>query len=379
MIRIKTQNILIFLCVILTITSGVLLFDRYFPVIPNIGSGERKQEVERFIRNQSLYSLPTGEKVVQGELKGIVASLDDKYSEYQTVEEQKRFQDSVNQRYVGIGVKFENKDGNLVAAKIIDNSPAKSVGIMIGDVLKQVNDSSVDNFNDTSEVINSIRGDVDTTVRIIIQRNNQEMSFVITRKRVENDLVTFEIQNQVAIITISSFGQGLGSKMTEIMKTINNSNPQIKAMIVDVRGNSGGLLDEAVVVMSCFVKPETVVVKEKSRYGSLELKTKDQGQLLPNTPIYLLTDGGTASASEILVGALQDLSGAKSVGQKTYGKGVVQKLFQLQGGDTLKLTVSEWLTPKNRQIDKKGIDPDIKVKVKDNSFAVAMEEIKKIP
>ena len=229
MLRIKVQNLLILICVVLTATTSILFIDKYYPVIPYTNSGDRKQEVERFIRSQSLYNLPIGEKVVQGELKGIVASLDDKYSEYQTVEEQKKFQDAVNQKYVGIGIKFENRDENLVVAKIIDNSPAKSSGIMVGDILRQVNDSSVDNFNDINEVINSIRGDINTTVQLIVQRNNQEINFVITRKKIENDLVTFDIQSQVAIITVSSFGQGLGSKMVEIMRTINSSNVQIKS------------------------------------------------------------------------------------------------------------------------------------------------------
>lgn len=372
MLNIRSARFYAIIALLFALTTGLLLIDKSTPFLPILGENERKQEITQLIKNYGLYAFPQNDKFIQGELKGIVSSLDDKYSEYQSIDEQKKFQDAVNQKYEGIGVKFENKNNALIITKLIENSPAQKSGLQVGDVLKQVNQDAVDNFSNLSEVVDKIRGEKGTVVQIIIERDGINRTFNITRNSVTNDLVSLELKNQIAVVTVSSFGQGLASKMVDIVRKINGSN--VKATILDLRGDTGGLLDQATGVMSCFIDPNIVVVKEKDRNGISEIKTSDQGVKLANMPIYMLTDSSTASASEILVGAFQDVLHAKSVGQKTYGKGVVQKLFTLRNGDTLKLTVSEWLTPNNREINKKGIDPDIQVKIKDDSLDVAINE-----
>jgi carboxyl-terminal processing protease len=370
----QPRNSYLIIIVILTVFLVVLITDRYLPIIPLVSDYDRKLEIATLIKEQSLYNLPDQKKLTQGELKGIVLSLDDKYSEYQTTDEQATFQNAVNQKYEGIGVKFDNVNSDLVVAKVVENSPAKQSGVQVGDVLKKVDNVAVDDFNDLSEIVNKIRGAKGTVVKLQIVRNGQEKSFDITRNSVENELVTLDFKQKTAVITIASFGKDVGNKVKEAVVRINEKS-EIQYLVIDVRGDTGGLLEEATQVLNCFVSPGQVLLKERNKNVTVETKSKDSGVRLKSMPIYILTDGGTASASEIMAGALQDILGSKTVGQKTFGKGVVQRLITLRNNDTLKLTIAEWLTPTGRQIDKKGIEPDIKVKPKQDSLVYILSTL----
>jgi carboxyl-terminal processing protease len=189
------------------------------------------------------------------------------------------------------------------------------------------------------------------------------------RADIKADLISLETNGKFAIITVSSFGEGLDKRMQEIAAEI-KANSAIEKIILDVRSNTGGLLNESVDLISYFVQPNSTLVLEKSKNKNIlgqfeiqKLASKQVKNSLVNYPVFILTDKFSASASEILAGALRDIRQSKIYGEKTFGKGVVQQLFPLQNGDFTKLTIAEWLTPNGQNIDKVGISPDVEVPI----------------
>jgi carboxyl-terminal processing protease len=189
-------------------------------------------------------------------------------------------------------------------------------------------------------------------------------------------MVSLEVRGEVGIINISTFGENSASKMMNVAAQV-RSNQNIKKLVLDLRSNTGGLLDQSVLIASFFLPENSTFVKEVYKNDAKEEKTIAQSNSLENYPIVVVTDGSTASASEILAAALRDDRQVKLIGQKTYGKGVVQQVFTLRNGDLLKVTIAEWITPKGDKINLKGLEPDILVDLNKNSVDRAVEEILK--
>jgi carboxyl-terminal processing protease len=213
-------------------------------------------------------------------------------------------------------------------------------------------------------------------VTLEILRGTETKSFPITRGPIANELVTLDVKGNTGVITITSFGSNVGNMFNGIARQI-KENPSIDRLVLDLRSNSGGLLQESINIASILQESDQIVVKETSKKGNTELKTSKSDVSLANLPLIVVIDPASASASEILAGSLRDNRNTQLVGQKSYGKGVVQSLYPLKNGDTIKLTTAEWFTPKGSKINKTGLQPDVKVSEIEDSLAKAIEIIQK--
>jgi carboxyl-terminal processing protease len=333
--------------------------------------GSDKNKILQTIKENYYGDFPTDAKIAQAELKGLVGSLDDPYSEYLPQDDNQKFQDDLNRKYEGVGISFKQDGDIIIAQKVLPNSPALQIGVKDGDILKKVDEISVSGQT-LSEVAQKVRGPKDSKVKLEFERDGKPISFEITRQSLAADLISLELKNDTAVITISSFGEGLDNLMKNITSEILN-NKNIKKIIVDLRSNTGGLLRESIEVISYFLEPDQIVLQEKFKTRVDYDRSTKKDPNLKDYPVAILVDKYSASASEIMAGAIRDQRGAMLVGQKTFGKGVVQKLFEVSEGNILKLTVAEWLTPKGNSINKTGLEPDIKVPLGEDALDIALK------
>jgi carboxyl-terminal processing protease len=369
------QSILIIAC-LFGLTLSLLSFSKIQQQETSIPYSE--QQLLSAIDKNYLRGTPTKSKIQEYKNKGLVASLNDPYSEYITKEEQVKFDANLNQKYFGVGIKIDKVADSVVVVDVL-NGPAKEKGVQKGDILIKINEDLVTQNTNLSEVISKIRGEEKTTVKLQFIRSGQAVDVELERREIRGELVTLDIDGDLAIIRISSFGENLDSKLSEKAKLILN-NQGIKRIALDVRSDTGGLLNEAIDVISYFLPDNSVVVKERFKEGSAnrvqEIRSKAKTNSLVKYPVAIMTDRFSASASEILAAALRDNRDIKIYGEKTFGKGVVQKIFPLESGDYVKLTISEWLTPKDKAIDKVGIEPDVKADPEKNILEKVKSELK---
>jgi carboxyl-terminal processing protease len=336
---------------------------------------KKKQQLVSVINKNSITTIGDEKALETAQLKGIVASLQDPYSEYLSADEYKKFRDGIDEKYEGIGIKFNQKDGKYTITKVLKDSPALKAGLQIDDMLSKINGEDIAAIP-FDEIAKKIRGKSGTAVELELLRAGQPVTVSVTRSPIQNELVTLEKRGNVGIITISSFGSSTAAKFKEVAQTILNDS-SITALVLDMRSNTGGLLKESIDVASMIADEGVVMVKEKTKNGDETLKTNKQSLSLGKYPMVITVDSITASASEILAAGLRDTKQVKIVGQKTYGKGVVQSLYPLENGDTIKLTTAEWFTPKDQQINKKGVVPDIVIPQTEDAIIKAIEELKK--
>lgn len=324
------------------------------------------------------------QKMVYGAISGMLKSLSDPYTSFMTPEESKMFGEDMNGSFGGIGVEIEPKDGVLIIIAPLDGSPAKEAGIRSKDLILKIDGVDIEEFT-YIEAINKIRGEKGSKVKLTIlhETDNEPVDIEIVRDTIKIDSVKWEIKdNDVMYLRISQFGDDtleMINKAAEEMQTKN-----IRKIIIDVRDNPGGYLAQCVDITSLFI-PEGVVVYEQDRNGN---KTALETTLIPrlkDAKKIVLINGGSASASEILAGAIQDSGQGVLIGEKSFGKGSVQTIEKLEDGSQVKITIAKWLTPKERIIDKEGIVPDIEVKLtkedieneNDLQLQKAIEEINK--
>lgn len=368
--------------IVIFIFLGGLLYinrDRFF--LPFKG-GEtisqfesRKSEILNIISKNYIDKDVDNEVDVEtAELKGIVSSLQDPYSTYFSNTEYNNFQNSLDEKYEGIGIGFNQKKEGYIVTKVLANSPAEKSGLKVDDIIEKVDNEEIKNL-DFDKIGDKIRGKSGTPVKLTINRAAETIDFSVIRAPIANELVSLTAKNDVGIITITSFGNDVSSKFREIVqKVIDNKN--IKYIILDLRSNTGGLLNETVEIASYLQKTDETVVIEQNKSEQKKLFTKQKNISLESYPTVVLTDRFTASASEILAGSLRDNRNVKLIGQKTFGKGVVQSLFKLKNGDTLKLTIAKWLTPNGSEINKEGLNPDFKTFEGDDIIQKATETLK---
>lgn len=257
------------------------------------------------------------------------------------------------------------KDGSVTVIAPMKGSPAEKAGVQSGDIISEVDGKSID-MMDIDSVINVIRGDVGTTVVLGIYRKGEASikNISIVRDTVKLPTLDTEIKGDVFVISLYSFSENSAQLFTEALKKFNESGKT--KLIVDLRNNPGGYLEAAVDIGSYFLKSGEVIVKENSGPDTKEVLHKSKGfTLLDKQPkMIILINGGSASASEILAGALSEAGVAKLVGTTTFGKGSVQELLPLEDGSSLKVTVAKWFTPKGVSISQKGIAPTVVVEDK---------------
>lgn len=319
------------------------------------------QQVQQKIQQEALKEV-SSEALTEGALRGMVAATGDKYSMYFNAQEFKRFNEHFDSTLSGIGVYVEiaQKTGLVSVAAPIKGSPGEKAGLRAGDAILAVDDKDIQGMS-IDEAVNLIRGPKGTKVKLTVKREGaaEYLTFVITRdvvdvSRVESKMV--DAQAGVGYIQITEFNE----RVTEhVSKAINDLKSQgMTRLILDLRGNPGGLLDEAVGVSSLFVPGKQPVVFIEPRNGK-RTDLPSNGKSTFDQPLVVLVDGGSASAAEIVSGAIKDLKLGVLMGIKTFGKGSVQSIIKLPNGAGMKLTTAQYLTAGGISIHEKGIEPDI--------------------
>ena len=313
---------------------------------------------------QALVSNYDGEidkqKIIEGASKGLVEAAGDKYTEYMTSKEAEEFNKSLSGD-VGTGVGIElAKDGDIVkVVRVLPKNPAASAGILAGDVISKVNDEDVLKKS-TSEVSKKIRGDSGTTVKITVIRGEEKKDFSVTRAKIENPSVDLSKNNGIATLSIYRFDSETGALAKKYAEEIKNEG--ISKVILDLRGNGGGYVQAAKTVASLWLEKNALIVSEKTGSKTVEEIRATGENPLKGIKTVILLDSSSASASEIVAGALKEHKAAQIVGEKSYGKGSVQTTIDMPDGALLKVTIAKWFTPSGKNISNNGISPDIEIK-----------------
>ena len=288
----------------------------------------------------------------------MLASLDDPYSRFMNEKEYFEQTTNIDSKIVGIGINITSISGKIIILNTVEHTPAQKAKIKAGDILSKVDGKDVHGMN-ISEIAQLIRGQEGTSVEIEILRDNKKLIKKLTREKIEIKSVKHEIlPNNIGYIQITSF---LGSNVAEDFLLSMKSIKDTQGLILDLRGNTGGLLPNAVFITDLFLS-EGNIVSIVDRNGIKNDITAQDKIALTQKPMIILIDGATASASEIVSGALKDYKLAVLVGEKTYGKGMVQKIYPMPNKTGMNLTIAKYLTPNGSDINKKGILPDYEVK-----------------
>jgi carboxyl-terminal processing protease len=322
------------------------------------------------------------QKMVYGAVAGMVESLGDPYSTFLTPEENDQLENEMKGLFGGIGAEVGYREGKIIIIAPLKDSPAEKAGLLAGDRIMEVDGNTTEGLN-VDEVVNMIRGDKGTSVHIVVMRGEEIVAFDITRDTIVDKTVRWEMKDgQIAYIEITQFKQDTAKELDSQIGDILAQDP--KGIVLDLRNNPGGYLDVVVEVASRFIdEGQTVVIEESG--GSDQAYKASGGKRLENIPMVVLVNEGSASAAEILAGALKDYKLATLVGKTTFGKGLVQGISELKDGSAVKITVAKWLTPNGVNINENGIAPDIEVGYtiddynagKDPQFDKAMEILRK--
>lgn len=303
----------------------------------------------------------------EGIYKGYVEGLGDQYSAYYDKKETKELTESLDGSFSGIGAVMtqDASSGVITITRVYDDSPAKKAGIKTGDILYRVEEKTVTG-KDLDKVVSWIKGKKGTKVNLTLLRgtNSDKIKVTATRDVINVETVKYKVlENQIGYISISEFDSVTGAQFAKALKQLQKKN--IEGLVVDLRNNPGGSLSTVCDILDSILT-KGLIVYTKDKNGKKEEYTSDEKHRL-NLPMSVLVNGQSASASEIFAGAVQDYGKAEIIGTQTYGKGVVQNLFDLKDGTCVKLTTSEYFTPKGRNIDGKGITPDVKIEYKYNA------------
>lgn len=308
------------------------------------------------------------QQLVYGAIKGMVASLGDPYSLFLTPDEQASFFSSLNGNFDGIGAEVGQDDaGHFVIIAPLDGSPAAKAGLKPQDRIVAVDGKDIGEKT-LEDVVTSIRGNKGTTVTITILTSGEAKTHdvTITRDNIVVPSVTSKLnENGIGQIRISQFGNSTGADTRKAAEDLKNKGA--KGIILDLRSNPGGFLTGAVDVASLWLPSGSTVVTEQPKTGEAQTYTATGDPVLGNLPTAVLVDKGSASASEIVAGALEDSGKARLFGQTTFGKGSVQTVSELPDKAALRLTIAKWLTPKGRSIQHQGITPDQTIELPSNS------------
>lgn len=303
--------------------------------------------------------------LVYGAVTGLVNSLKDPHTVFFPPSDAKKFEEDVTGNFGGIGAEIGVRDDQLVVIAPIKDSPAEKAGLLAKDKILKINDDIVANA-DVNEAVKKIRGEIGTSVTLTILRNGWEKpkEFTIVRAEIKVPTLDWDIKDD-KILHIKFYAFNENAPLLFYRAILDGSLRGAKGIVLDLRNNPGGFLEVAVNISGWFFPRGSVVVTEAFRSGENQSYKTNGNAALKDIPVVVLVNGGSASASEILAGALRDLRGAKLVGEKTFGKGTVQELQSLKDGSSLKITIARWLTPNGNTIDKNGLTPDYEVKLKE--------------
>lgn len=322
------------------------------------------------------------EDLYEGSLKGMFANLGDPYTQYYTADEFKKLMETLDGRYKGIGVLVQaSKEGFIKVVQVFDDSPAAEAGLKAGDYIIKVEgkEYSADQMEDAVAVM---KGEEDTDVKITIRRmekdgkNFKDMDLKVARRDVKVDTIddaSFTIKGKkIGYIHIKSFDDVTGEDFNASYKKLKDQG--IKGLVLDLRNNPGGSLDVCLAIADKFLGKGVIVTTEDKK-GKVITEESDEAN--DDIPMTVLVNENSASASEILSGAFKDRKRAKIIGKKTFGKGIVQKLFPLEDGSGAKITISEYHTPSGAKINKIGVKPDVEVDVEDQNQEINKQNLSK--
>ena len=299
----------------------------------------------------------TTTQLLNGLKEGLAEATNDPYTEYFSPAEAKEFSNELNNSFSGIGVELDkDSNGNLIVISPINGFPAYKAGLEPQDIITSINGQQTDNMS-LDQAADDIRGPQNTKVTLGILRNQtQTLSFTITRENIQLPSVTSKIlTGNIGYMQISTFSDDTSNLAQQAAKQFQQD--KVKGIILDLRGNPGGLLDAAVDVSSLWLPSNDTVVQEKGTIGN-QTYTATGDDILKGIPTVVLIDGGSASASEITAGALHDNGAAWLIGTKSFGKGVVQQLVNFSDGSELNVTIASWYRPNGQNINHQGITPD---------------------
>lgn len=306
----------------------------------------------------------TRKTLMQGALKGMIESLDDPHSTYFTKEELKSFQEDIKGKYVGVGMVVQKRVNEpLVVVSPIEDGPAYKAGIKPKDKITEIDGESIYNLT-SEESVKKLKGKENTIVKVKVFReiNNTAKEFELKREVIELKYVKSKVlEDNIGYLRLTQFGDNVYPDMAKAMDELLKKG--IKALVLDLRSNPGGELGQSIKIASMFLE-KGKIVSTKPKKGEEKVYNRE-GKYYGDFPLVVLINGGSASASEIVSGALKDYKRAILVGEKTFGKGSVQTLLPLPDGDGMKLTIAKYYTPNGISINGTGIEPDVKVEDKE--------------
>ncbi|MGM9922954.1 MAG: S41 family peptidase [Bacillus sp. (in: firmicutes)] len=323
---------------------------------------EFKKLYETFDTIESQYYKKVDEgKLINGAINGMIDALDDPYSDYMDISEASEFHNAISSSFEGIGAEIQEKDGKIVIVSPIKGSPAEKAGLKAHDIILSVNEESLEGLSST-EAVAKIRGKKGSKVTLEIQRGEEEpFSTTLTRDTIPIETVYAEmLDNDIAKIQVSSFSENTTTELESALEEMQSKG--MKGLVLDLRGNPGGIMEQAMKIASMFVPKDKVIFQIEDRDGNKQVVKSDNTDKV-DFPVVVLVDSGSASASEIVAAAVQESAGIPIIGEKTFGKGTIQTAKDLEDGSNIKYTTGKWLTPKGTWIHKKGIEPDIKVEL----------------
>ncbi|MFA6308078.1 MAG: S41 family peptidase [Patescibacteria group bacterium] len=320
------------------------------------------EEVWNLLHNEYLDKASIDDQdLFYGAVAGMVRALDDPHSMFFDPKITKEFTQELDGKFFGIGAEIGIRDGFLVVIAPLADTPAEQAGLKPGDRILAVDDKDMTGIS-SSEAVTYIRGDKGTEVILTILSKDSEVAkkVSIIRNEINVPSVIYKIEDDIAIVEITNFNDDTNERFSKIAQQIINDNPS--GIIIDLRNNPGGYLTTAVDIASYWLEPQQVVVREtfSNKQNDKDYKASNKNSLAHFKTVVLVNEG-SASASEIVAGALQDYNLAKIVGMTTFGKGSVQELINLKDDSSVKLTVARWLTPNGRTIEGQGIVPDYEV------------------
>ncbi|WP_438448119.1 S41 family peptidase [Gorillibacterium sp. sgz5001074] len=333
-----------------------------------------REQDKDWVKLKSVYSMLNKEyvqtvdttKLMDGAVDGMLKALDDPYTVYMSQEESKGFEESITSSFVGIGAEITELDGHIVIVAPIKNSPAEKAGLKPNDRIVSVGATSLEGMK-VSEAVKQVRGEKGTKAELTIERpgESEPLHVTVVRDTIPIETVYGEMkEGQIGYLQITKVSESTAQEFAKQLKTLKDQG--MKGLVLDLRQNPGGLLGVSFEIAEMLVPAGKTILQVENRSGKKEIYTSNGSGANPSVaglPMAALIDEGTASAGEILAGALQESGGAKLVGQKTFGKGTAQAVVELDDGSTVKYTNAKWLTPGGTWIHKTGIKPDVEVKL----------------
>ena len=361
---------LIFLVVFLS--AGITTFALAFGDEKAVTVGAERNEFSKLYTaydtlKNSYFEDVEQEDLINGAINGMVQALDDPYSDYMDTKEAKNFHESISSSFEGIGAEIQELDGFIQIVSPIKESPAEKAGLKPNDKVISVDGKSIQGMSATEAVL-LIRGEKGSTVTLSIERPGmaEPMDVSIVRDTIPIETVYGEMiegEEGIAKVQLTSFSE---NTTKELINTLNELESQgMKGLVLDLRQNPGGLLDQAIAIASLFLPDNEMILQIEDREGNRQEIKSSSSHSNPEVPLVVIVDKGSASASEILAGAFKESGNITLVGEKTFGKGTVQRAQDFKDGSNLKFTTEKWLTPKGNWIHKKGITPDVEVALPD--------------